>query len=102
MDLNQARQVRVASLYLRGLSQVEIQHALASNGLHCDLDTVCADIAFLETVWTTEIKVGPRHKARVLAELREARRAAWAAQDINQVLNSLKIEAELLHLQSLL
>ncbi len=101
MDLNQARQVRVASLHLRGLSPVEIQQALQGGGIPCALEVICDDIAFLERVWTTEIRATPRHKARVLAELREARRAAWAAGDLQRVLESLKAESELLHLKSM-
>jgi hypothetical protein len=100
MDVTQARQMRVASLHLRGLSPAEIQSALQGGGIPCDLETVCEDIKFLERVWTMEARPTPRHKARVLAELREARRAAWAAGDLQKVLESIKFEAELLHLKA--
>ena len=62
-----------------------------------DLEAVCADIAFLEAVWATEVQVETeKRKARLLAELREARRAAWAAGKFDLVLKGLAQEAELL------
>jgi hypothetical protein len=100
MDTVDLRRLRVASLHLRGLTPGEIQAALQTSALASDLETICADLTFLERVWTTEAQAAPRHKARVLAELREARRAAWAAGDLQKVLESLKDEADLLHLKS--
>jgi len=61
------------------------------------LEVVCADIAFLETVWATEVKLQPeQYQARLLAELREARRSAWAAGALALVLRALEQEAKLL------
>jgi hypothetical protein len=53
-------------------------------------------------VWTTDIQVGARHKARILAEIREARRVAWSQADMELVLKGLKQEAALLKVESLL
>ena len=91
-----ARRLRVAALHLRGLSPLEIQVALAQGGAAWPLETICGDLAFLEQVWATEVRRGAQQPARVLAELREARRAAWAAGDLDLVLRALKQEAELL------
>lgn len=95
-ELDDIRRLRVASLHLRGLAPLEIHAAVKKSGLPAELDVVCADIAFVEAVWRTEVQVTPtQHRARLLAELREARRAAWAASDLKAVLQSLKQEAEL-------
>ena len=87
----------MAALHLRGLTPLEILAALKQGGIACNLETVCADIAFLEAVWATEVHVQEeQRKARLLAELREARRAAWAAGKFDLVLKGLAQEAELL------
>jgi hypothetical protein len=103
------RRLRVASLHLRGLTPLEIQTALRQSGVvgedgrAYDLETICEDLAFLRQVWTTEVRIQPtEHKARVLAELREARRAAWASGDVEQVFKGLKQESELFRLAALL
>ena len=91
------RRLRVAALHLRGLTPIEIRAALQPAGLCADLETVCADIAFLEAVWATEVHVKQEQRqARLLAELREARRAAWAAGKFDLVLKALDQEAKLL------
>lgn len=91
------RRLRVAALHLRGLTPLEIRAALQQNNIGGDLETVCADIAFLEAVWATDVHVqAEQRKARLLAELREARRAAWAAGKFDLVLKGLAQEAELL------
>jgi len=87
----------VAALHLRGLTPLEILAGLKQGGLGVDLETVCADIAFLEAVWATDVQVTQeKRKARLLAELREARRAAWAAGKFDLVLKGLEQEAKLL------
>jgi len=91
------RRLRVAALHLRGLTPLEILAALKQSGMVADLEAVCADIVFLEAVWATEVHVeAEKRKARLLAELREARRAAWAAGKFDLVLKGLAQEAELL------
>lgn len=92
----------MASLHLRGISPIEIVTALNHHGVTADLETVCEDIQFLQDIWATEVQVKTEHKARVLAELREARRAAWANGDIELVLKCLRQETDLLNLDKLL
>lgn len=95
------RRLRVAALHLRGLTPIEIRAALQQAGMAGDLETVCADIAFLDAVWTTEVKVEKdKRLARLLAELREARRAAWAAGKFELVLKAIEQEAKLLQDQA--
>lgn len=95
--LDDVRRLRVASLYLRGLLPMEIQAALRQGGIHCELEQVCDDIAYLMAVWAVEVSVKrEQYKARLLAELREARRAAWAAGKFDLVLKALDQERELL------
>jgi hypothetical protein len=67
-----------------------------------DVETVCEDIAYLERIWTTEVKPTQRHLARMLAETREARRVAWAKADMSLVLDLIKQEAKLLRIDTLL
>jgi len=102
------RRLRVASLYLRGLSPREITVALPKNGVSdpqgqpYSLEDVCYDIEFLEQLWSTEIKAKKKHKVRIWAMLREAQRAAWAQGDLDGLLKALDDEAELLKLDVLL
>ena len=90
------RRLRVAALHLRGLQPIEILKALQGT-LPCDLKLVCTDIAFLQQVWATEVALEEEQQhARILAELREARRAAWAAGKFDLVLKGLEQERKLL------
>lgn len=92
------RRLRVAALHLRGLTPLEILAALKQGGIPVDLEGVCADIAFLEAVWATEVQLETeKRQARLLAELREARRAAWAAGKFDLVLKGIEQEAKLLN-----
>lgn len=100
------RRLRVASLYLRGLSPTEIGLALPKNGvvdpathLPYGMDVVHGDIAYLEREWESETQRAPwERRARVLAELHEAKRAAWAKGDLGTVVRCLKQETELFDL----
>lgn len=90
------RRLRVAALYLRGLMPLEIRAALQQAGITSDLELVCADIAFLERLWATEVQLAQEQRmARLLAEVREARRAAWAAGQFELVLKSVELEDKL-------
>lgn len=101
------RRLRVASLYLRGLSPQEIALALPKNGiadpqtrLPYGLEVIHSDLGYLEREWEQESRVQPRERrARVLAELHEAKRAAWAKGDLGTVVRCLKQEAELFDLE---
>jgi len=100
-DQDDVRRLRVASLFLRGLLPVEIQGALRQNGVACELAQVCDDVAFLQRVWATEVALEKeRHLARILAELREARRSAWAAGDFDLVMRGLEQEERLIEKMS--
>lgn len=96
-----ARRIRIAALYLRGLMPLEIRAALQQGNIPGDLETVCADIAFLEAIWATEVQLEKEKRlARLLAELREARRAAWAAGRFDLVLKAIEQETKLLEGQA--
>ena len=100
------RRLRVASLYLRGLSAQEIVLALPKNAIvdpltrmPYGLDVIHSDLGYLEREWEQESRLQPRERrARVLAELHEAKRAAWAKGDLGTVVRCLKQEADLFDL----
>jgi len=110
-EIIKARRRLVASLRLRGLSQYEI-HAMfgkselagsknPKDGKPWSIGTVNADCQALERQWHAEsLEDTNRLKAKVLAELREARRKAWQDGDLKWVLQSLKQECELLGLDA--
>ena len=97
------RRLRVASLVLRGLTTDEVALALPKNGvvdprtqLPYALDVVTEDVAYLESEWEQEARLPVReHRARVLAELREVKRSAWAKGDLAVVVRCLREEAAL-------
>jgi len=103
------RRLRVASLYLRGLSAQEIALALPKNAivdpqtrLPYGLEVIHSDLGYLEQEWEQESRAQPRERrARVLAELHEAKRAAWAKGDLSTVVRCLKQEAELFDLDEI-
>jgi len=98
------RRQRVASLLLRGLSVEEITLQLQrqklrdpETGQPYGLDVIEADVAVLTETWAVEIASNTA-RGRVLAELREARRVAWAKGDYSAVYRGLQQEAQLLSL----
>jgi hypothetical protein len=92
-----ARRHRVARLRLRNATQREIAQTLS-----CSLGTVNGDLAALRQEWREAAAVDiADHQARVLAELQEVRRMAWAqpaGKGLPLVLQSLKQECALLGL----
>lgn len=101
----------VASLRLRQYTQPEIQNALTKSttpgsrnpkdNQPWSLGTINADCQALERQWQAEaLEDTTRLKAKVLAELREARRKAWQDGDLKWVLQSLKQECDLLGLNA--
>jgi len=56
-----------------------------------------ADVAALAEIWATET-ASDTARGRVLAELREARRTAWAKGDLGGIYRGLQQEAQLLGL----
>jgi hypothetical protein len=98
------RRLQVARLQVRGLVGPEILARLVEDGLinpntgkPWDLKTIYNDIAANEREWLslTLVTVG-KHKARQLAELREARREAWKAGNVAEVRLNMATEMALL------
>ncbi len=100
---DQVRRQRVASLLLRGLAPLEIALQLKRQGLTDPAtneayaqDVIVADVQALEAEWQETAEDPEGQRARILAELREARRAAWAKNDLDEVMQGLRQEAALL------
>lgn len=97
------RRRQVAYLRLRGATQREIESGLAAQGIinpdtrqPWSLGTINSDIKAMEREWKEAAQKDiSEHKARMLAELEETKRAAWAGKDLSIVLRALKQEAEL-------
>lgn len=102
------RRRRVAYHRLRRLTEREIAAALEAEGLRNPATdepwthvTVHRDLVALAGQWRSEALADTAPiKAELWAELREVRRAAWAANDFATVLRALKQEAELLGLDA--
>lgn len=102
----QHRRRRVASLRLRGLSLYEIVDALSYGaGMIVNPETqqpytkstIDRDLDALEAQWRAEAVADiAAHKARQLAELKEARRRAWANGDVGEVRQNIALEMKLL------
>lgn len=98
------RRRQVAALKLRGLTLREIEEALAKAGLMnpktgkpWDLKTVWKDVTHLQAEWKEEArKDTDDHRARLLAEIGAAKRAAWNHNDLDVVLKAIKEEKALL------
>jgi hypothetical protein len=98
------RRELVARARLRGATQREIVEGLKNVGCINDdtgepwsLGTVNSDIKALQGDWRREAKKAiEHHKARQLAELQEARRQAWADNDLASVLRAIGQEMTLL------
>lgn len=95
------RRQRVATLRLRGLTALEIavqlqrQKLVDDSGAPYPLAVIEGDLAALDAEWQTQARDTDAQRARVLAELREVRRAAWAKNDLVAVLRGLQQEAQL-------
>lgn len=107
-DIAILRRERVAALRARGLTQREIQAALAApadkngmvnpeTGKPFDLATINRDLKHLRqqaqraASQTTDV-----HRARQYAELQELKRAAWSQKDPRLALRALETEMKLL------
>ena len=107
--IERRRQV-VASLLLRRMTRREIVDALEKQGLRnpdsgepFSLATVQSDVMALEKQWRKDsARTIETHKALMLAELQEVKRASWAKGQIANVLRALKQESELLGLDAAL
>ena len=92
----------VSSFLLRGMSQREVQEALAGamkNPLTDEpysLGTVNGDIKRLRLEWRKSAAANTEvHKARQLAEIREVKRQAWTDNDPALVLRAIDLEANI-------
>lgn len=98
-----ARRQKVAQLLLRGLTQREIERALATQKIHnpqtrkpWSLGTINADIQLMEDEWRQQAGQSlVDRKSRVAAELEYLRRSAWAAGDLELVRKLLKDERDM-------
>jgi hypothetical protein len=95
------RRRRVAALSLRGLTQREIVAALRDfknpdTGKPYSLGTINHDLQAVEEAWR-KYAVADIHErnARLLAEIQEVRRAAWAEKDLQALLRGIKQEYEM-------
>jgi len=106
------RQLRVASLLARGLTQREIVVMLEKNNYVTtdkagnlkpwSLGTINADVKKIRLLWADDLKVrASAHAARILAELKEVKRAGWMKNDQKTVLSALDQEMKLLQLHNI-
>lgn len=100
------RRLKVQQLTLRGLSQREILQVFQQqrivnpqSGKPWSLGTINGDIQALEAQWdAAAMELKRKQKARVAAEIREAKKAAWGDRDVRLVRDLLKDEAALFNL----
>ena len=107
-NLMHIRRRKVAFWRLRGLTQREVCAELEKDsengglrnpqtGRPFVLSTINADCQFLEAQWHEEMmRELTEHREREVAELREARRAAWQGDDLGEVRLNISLEADLL------
>lgn len=99
------RRILVARLLLRGLTQREIELALAKRILNPDTNkpwsiaTVNRDIKEIRAEWHAQYaKSYDSHVSGMLAEIKEVRREAWSREDFDLVLKCCDRECKLLGL----
>ena len=103
------RQNIVASARARGMTIGAITSMLAEQGVlnprtkaPYSSQTISADIRQIEERWKDNMMMNiSDHRSRVLAELREAKTAAWSTGQISLVLRALQQETDLLGLNEL-
>jgi hypothetical protein len=99
----------VASARLRGFSPQEITELLANKGvinptteLPYKIGTIVNDINDMEEQWRADMLVNVTdHRARVLAEINELKKASWKAGKLGTVLRAIDQETKLLGLNEL-
>lgn len=90
------RRTEVSTLRLRGHTQREI-----ADKLRVSVGTVNGDIKAIEADWREQAATDVQsYKGRILAELAEVKRAAWAQRDFRVVLQAIKSECDLLGLDA--
>jgi len=105
------RRRHVASMVLRGMSQREVETHLPrlksdvsggpminpDTGQPWSLGTVNSDIRAVRGDWRKRAAEDMAvHVARILAELTEVKRAAWAEKDFNAILRAIEKEAKII------
>jgi hypothetical protein len=92
----------VARLRLQGLTHREIIAGLGHNpktAAPWSIGVINKDLQAIHSQWKAAAVADiAEHKARVLAELAEVKRAAWTDKDLANLLRALKQEADLLGL----
>jgi hypothetical protein len=90
------RREEVSRYRLRGWTQRQIAEILV-----CSLGTVNHDLKALEAEWREAAQATvEQHKQRILAELAEVKRAAWADKSYGAVMQAIKAEVDLLGLDA--
>lgn len=102
------RREMVASLRLRGATYVEIQEILTANdvinhsrGKPWSITKICEDIHAARQQWLANAAADIReHYSRILAELEEVKKSAWAKGDLTAVMRAISQECKILGLNS--
>jgi hypothetical protein len=107
-NLIHVRRHKVAALRLRGMTEREVHAKLSEDpekdGLRnpqtnnpYSIGTIHNDCVAIQEMWRQEMIADLQiHRAREVAELREARRSAWQADDLGEVRLNISLEADLL------
>lgn len=104
-EITAKRRAIVSSLRLRGMTLDQITEAVQGQrglvnprtGRPFGRSTVYKDLNALVADWEAEAAANTASlRAQQLAELREARKAAWKARDLGEVRQLLKLEMQLL------
>jgi len=99
----------VGKAMARGMTLSDIQAFLVDNEIFNPNTNepwsnaiICQDMEFFNSAWKDEaLKNISDHRARILAELREIKKSAWAAGKHSTVLNAIDKEVKLLGLNEL-
>lgn len=102
------RRRNIASLRLRGMTQREIEQNLPRlkivnprKGKPWSLGTINKDLQAIHEEWVKEAtRAIAEHKANLLAELRELKRAAWAEKDYQAILRAIDKECKILGVEA--
>jgi len=103
------RQKLVSSAKLRGMTTAEIAVFLSEEGIinprterPYSIGIINADVKYMEEQWRDEMSNNiTKHRARVLAEIRETKKSAWKTGKLSLVLRAIDQEVNLLGLNEL-
>jgi len=102
------RRRHVASMRLRGMTQREIEENLprlkiinAETGKPYSLGTINSDLQAIRQQWRDSATQDmAEHVARIIAELTEIKRAAWAEKSYGDILRAIEKECKILGIDS--